>query len=65
MVGQQTTLLSFSDNKVQMLGTARLNLIYDWDRLTVGEAVQLPEESDRGCWELVAAVEPVPEWKQH
>ncbi|OWZ12659.1 hypothetical protein PHMEG_00014138, partial [Phytophthora megakarya] len=57
-------ILAFTDGEVHTTGTVRLNLIDKWNKPAVEVSVQRVSEAERGQWELVAAVEPLPAWKK-
>lgn len=50
-------LLAFTDSEVRMLGTVRIQLVDKWNKPAVRESIERLEESERGSWELVAAVD--------
>ena len=50
-------LLEFTDGEVRMLGTVRVQLIDKWNKAAVIESVGRLQDSERGNWELIAAVD--------
>ncbi|ETL77356.1 hypothetical protein L917_21703, partial [Phytophthora nicotianae] len=54
----------YTDGEMHLLGTVRLNLVDKWNKPAVKASIERVDASERGSWELVAAVGLEPGWKE-